>query len=112
VLACGGETAENDPEPCRDACVAADAMPALDGAEAVNCRACTLAQLIACLDANGCHAETSNFVCCVTSCAGDQACIDRECAGELQAFGLCAYFLAPECVDFTGEYLGACFAAN
>jgi hypothetical protein len=112
VLGCGGETAENDPEPCRDACIAADAMPPPAGAEALNCQACTLAQLLACLDVEGCHAETSAFICCVTGCAGDQTCVDRECSGELQAFGLCAYFLAPECVDFTGGYVGACFAAE
>ena len=110
-MACSTSADDYDGEACRNACLAADTTPALViGGFPVNCAACSLLQLLGCADGGGCHAETADFMCCVEDCGGGDACTSGPCAGELQAFGLCTYYTAPECLDFVDGPISACFA--
>ena len=110
VIQCSVDNPDYGADTCRDACLAADGTPA--GTVAgfpVDCPNCTLAQLLACADQDGCHDETARFLCCLEGCGGGDAC-NQQCAGELQAFGLCVYYSAPHCVDYAQGPIGACFA--
>jgi hypothetical protein len=111
VIQCGLNNPEYGADACREACLAADGTPAgsLAGFP-VDCPTCTIAQLLGCADQGGCHDETAAFVCCLEACGGGAAC-SQQCAGELQAFGLCVYYSAPKCVDYVDGPLSACFAA-
>jgi hypothetical protein len=111
VLQCA-TTPEYDQEACRNACLAADTTPADSSlGVSINCATCTLGQLLACADSGGCHDETAAFMCCIEPCAGDEACT-AACNGELQAFGLCVYYTAPQCVDYANGPISECFAAG
>lgn len=111
VLQCAS-TPEYDQEACRNACLAADTVPADTSLGVpINCATCTLGQLLACADTGGCHDETAAFMCCNEACGGDAAC-NAECNGELQAFGLCVYYTAPQCVDYVAGPISECFAAG
>jgi len=110
VVQCGIDNPDYGADDCRNACLAADITPPADvGGLPVNCANCTLAQLLACSDQGGCHDETARFICCLEACAGDETC-NQQCAGELQAFGLCVYYTAPHCVDYVDGPMGSCFA--
>jgi len=112
VLACESDDPDGDDdaaEACRDACMAADATPPMLG---VDCKTCTVAQLFGCLGAEGCELESDRFACCASDCGTDAACLQNDCAGELQAFALCAYYVAPECLTFIEGPIAACFAAD
>jgi hypothetical protein len=112
VLACGGDDPDGDDdaaEACRNACLAADVTPPELG---VDCKTCTVAQLFGCLGAEGCELESDRFACCAADCGSDAECLQNDCAGELQAFALCAYYVAPECLTFIEGPIAACFAAD
>lgn len=110
VIQCGLDNPEYGADACREACLAADGTPASSIAGfPVDCPNCTVAQLLACADQNGCHDETAAFVCCLEGCGGSPACAE-QCAGELQAFGLCVYYSAPQCTDYVDGPMSACFA--
>jgi hypothetical protein len=110
VLQCANSP-EYDQEACRNACLAADTVPADNSLGVpINCANCTLGQLLACADSGGCHNETASFMCCIEGCGGGDACT-ASCNGELQAFGLCVYYTAPQCVDYVDGPPGQCFAA-
>jgi len=113
VVTCGLTETEYTLEDCRNACLAADGSPA--GSYygfPVDCPTCTILQLLSCADSAGCHDETAAFMCCIEGCGSDQNCQNTKCAGELQAFGLCVYYTAPECVEYTSGPMNACFAAD
>ena len=110
VIQCAVDNPDYGADACRDACLAADGTPA--GSVLgfpVDCPNCTLAQLLACADQGGCHDETARFLCCLEGCGGGATC-NQQCAGELQAFGLCVYYSAPQCVDYVDGPIGECFA--
>ncbi len=111
VLQCASSP-EYDQEACRNACLAADPTP-IDPSLGlpINCANCTLAQVLACADTEGCHDETAAFMCCLEGCGGGDACT-ASCNGELQAFGLCVYYTAPQCVDYVAGAPSECFAAG
>jgi hypothetical protein len=111
VLQCASSP-EYDQEACRNACLAADPTPADTSLGLpINCANCTLGQLLACSDSGGCHDETAAFMCCIEECGGGDAC-NAQCNGELQAFGLCVYYTAPQCVDYADGPISECFAAG
>jgi hypothetical protein len=111
VVQCDADSNGYNAEDCRNACLAADDTPlGAFGTVPVNCAACTLLQLLSCADRTGCHAETADFLCCIEACGGGDSCANVQCTGELQAFGLCVYYLAPECVDYIDGPVGSCFA--
>ncbi len=113
VVQCGLTETEYTLEDCRNACLAADGTPAgYYYSFPVDCPTCTYLQLIACADAGGCHDETAAFMCCLEGCGSDQACQASQCSGELQAFGLCVYYSAPECIEYTSGPINACFAES
>lgn len=112
VVRCGIDNPEYDQEACRNGCLAADTTPADTSlGQPINCANCTLGQLLACADQGGCHDETAAFLCCLEECGGGEQC-QTECSGQLQAFGLCVYYTAPECVDYVAGPIGQCFAAG
>ncbi len=110
VIQCAIDNPDYGADDCRNACLAADGTPpgSVLGVP-VDCPNCTLAQLLACADQGGCHDETARFLCCLEGCAGDATCA-QQCSGELQAFGLCVYYSAPQCVDYVDGPMGSCFA--
>jgi hypothetical protein len=111
IVQCGIDNPDYGADACRDACQAADTTPPDTSRGApVSCATCTLAQLLACTDSSGCHDETARFVCCFEACGGGASCAET-CNGELQAFGLCTYYKAPQCVDYVHGPMAACFAA-
>jgi len=112
VLACTGDEPDGGDaaaEACRDACMAADTTPPAVG---IDCKTCTVAQLFGCLGAEGCELESDQFACCTAGCGSDAACLERDCAGKLQALVSCAYYVAPECLTFAEGPLAACFAED
>jgi hypothetical protein len=110
VIQCGIDDEGYGGDVCRDACLAADTMPAAALASSpINCQSCTLAQLLACAETS-CHDEMARFLCCAESCAGVESCTTARCSGDLTAFGLCVGYLSPECVDYVTGPISSCFA--
>ncbi|HKY35414.1 MAG TPA: hypothetical protein VJN18_05710 [Polyangiaceae bacterium] len=110
IVQCGIDNPDYGADACRDACQAADTTPPDTSlGTAVSCATCTLAQLLACTDSSGCHDETARFMCCFEACGGAANCAET-CNGELQAFVLCSYYKAPQCVDYVHGPMSACFA--
>ena len=82
MIQCGLDNPDYGGDACRDACLAADTMPAATLAGvAVNCQSCTLTQLLACAETS-CHDEMARFLCCAEGCAGVETCTAARCSGE------------------------------
>lgn len=106
VANCALEQEEQYVEGCRDACLEADTTPPASG---MDCQGCVFNQILACAGEKGCQDQTAKFLCCAQGCS-DDACIDTKCKEETTSFGYCIGYKAEVCYDFSGSWLGACFA--
>jgi hypothetical protein len=117
---CGAETAEciaacaseADADACRDACISADTTPA-EPQFGLNCAACIYLTLFACIDMTACHDGVAEVFCCIEdNCpsGSPDGCSEQMCGGEIEAALICGYNANIDCVDFTGDVLGQCFA--
>lgn len=111
VAAC---LARADVEACRNACLVADTTPpAMLQGFLVTCATCTLLQLFACGDQNGCHDPLADALCCnERACppGSPDGCAEQRCPSENRALGLCLGYAAESCLSYTSGELARCFA--
>jgi hypothetical protein len=107
IDACANKPNASD---CSDACVKADPTPK-DPQSGLDCNGCYFAELLACAD-RGCHTPIADLLCCAANdCqGGDPSCLQKMCYSAIQAFGLCIYYVTPECLDIDQSGRSACFA--
>jgi hypothetical protein len=77
--------------------------------------ACIYLTLFACIDMTACHDGVAEVFCCIEdNCPSGSAegCSEQLCGGEIEAALICGYNANIDCVDFTGDVLGQCFAAG
>ncbi|HEY6559327.1 MAG TPA: hypothetical protein VI072_18710 [Polyangiaceae bacterium] len=111
IAACMGRA---DGEACRTACLVADTTPpaAIQGFP-VSCATCTILQLFACGERNGCHDPLADALCCserLCPAGSPENCTDQRCPGENRALGLCLGYAAESCLSYTSGDMGRCFA--
>ncbi len=110
VDACGDGP---EAEACRNACWSTDTTPRYtEGGADVGCNDCIFAQLIYCLDRDGCADQVAAFYCCIVDqcSAGGEGCVEEQCGAEISALFSCGGMVAPECFRLTDGDIGECYA--
>jgi hypothetical protein len=114
VLTCEAEKSEDEVDDCREACQQADTTPP-DPTTGLSCGGCTFHQAQACGEQAGCGDTVAALSCCIQDCVSKPnpgQCFAAECRDEITAFAYCVYYSDPSCLDHSGPWLGACYAAG